>query len=387
MGKSKRIKKKIKENIEEKLRPEQEKAIAELEQKIRSQMEDEQYAEVLESLAELVTLTKTKDAKPEFLYDGAYSYFMLGDYERAASWVDNVLTFDSGNIPARILLARICILEDRVDDGLAIFDFVLKNASGRLSDDEKDEIEDMISYYMRRDEDKIRKQYPNIASFFDTDKKPAITTDEPAIKKDSVCNEPKQDNGVQNGSAKDILKALREKVIGNKAEVTGNSEPKATKAPQKESKESENNAREILQALRDKVLKHDTPKEELSGPQEKSAVSTSFTPSQPQKPVEQVQNPTDDSEQRKRDVLAKKISIHEKIRLLNAFAGSYYYQGNPAAAKNLLIAALELDSCDMTTLTNMAWTLIDMGEHEKALKLATQAQITDFSLIRILREA
>ena len=112
-------------------------------------------------------------------------------------------------------------------------------------------------------------------------------------------------------------------------------------------------------------------------------------PQAEQQPLQQQQDQilVEDAEQKKQMVLRQKISLQEKVRLLNAFAGGYYYQGDLAGAKNLLLEALNIDSGSMMTLTNMAWVLLELGEKEKAVQLATQAQLTDFSLIRILREA
>lgn len=384
MGKSKRIQKKMKENREERLRPEKEMKIAELEQKLRNHMKSEEYAEVLDSLAELVQLLKTSEVKPEFLYDGAYSYFMLGDYERAASWVDNVMKFDAGNIPARILLARICILEDRVDDGLAIFEYVLKNSVTKLTDSNREEIEDIVSYYVRRDEDKIRKQYPSIAAF---------------VGKQECEETPKQEStpSESQSSAKDILKALKNKLDAGKIPEPPQSFTDTSPQPEVKPSESGKSAKEILQALRAKVLNTSANK-----PEQKATVETvvNQVPQDESRPIQSqnhyksenpkpIESHTDleDVQEKKRAVLQQKIPLIDKVRLLNAFAGGYYYQGNLSAAKELLTEALNIDSSDITTLTNMTWVLLELGEKEKAVEFATQAKVTDFGLIRILRNS
>ena len=103
--------------------------------------------------------------------------------------------------------------------------------------------------------------------------------------------------------------------------------------------------------------------------------------------AKQGQPPAEGAEQQKQAVLRQNISLREKVRLLNAFAGGYYYQKDLAGAKSLLTEALKIDSSNLTTLTNMAWVLLELGEKEKAVELATQAHLTDFGLIRILRDA
>ena len=78
------------------------------------------------------------------MYDGAYAYFMLGDYPRAINWVNTTLSYDSAHVQARILLGRICILEDRTEDGLAILDFVLENCRSVIPEASLDEMEEIL---------------------------------------------------------------------------------------------------------------------------------------------------------------------------------------------------------------------------------------------------
>ena len=132
------------------------------EEKLKKQMAAGQYAEAIETLAELV---KGNDIKPEFMYDAAYAYFMVGDYERAGQWINNTLTYEPGNIPVRILLARLLILKEREDDGLAIFDFVLDKGLASLTEEQKDEIEEIVEFYGRSEREKVQRNYPHIAAF------------------------------------------------------------------------------------------------------------------------------------------------------------------------------------------------------------------------------
>ena len=272
-----------------------------LEDAIRKHMEEMHYADALNALAELV---RYENVKPEFLYDGAYAYFMMGDYERAASWVNNTLTFDSNNRKARILLARICILEDRVEDGLAVFDFVLEKSVGSLSGDESREIREIVSYYVHRDEGKIRQHYPHIAAFMG---------------------------------------------IGEQVQETP--KPSAAHA--------------ILESLKEKARN----------------VGESANPPEAQKSTE-----IREEARRERDsILQQNISLREKVRLLNVFAGGYFYQKAYDAAEELLAAALRIDPGDALSLKNMAILLMELGQTEKAIQFASQIKYTDFALLRELR--
>ena len=84
-------------------------------------------------------------------------------------------------------------------------------------------------------------------------------------------------------------------------------------------------------------------------------------------------------------ILAQSIRPAEKMAALNAFAGAAYVQDDYAGARELLMAALELDpGCDVT-LRNMALLLHEMGEREKALQVAAKMGQTDFMLLRTLK--
>ena len=141
MGKASR---KINKRKEKEVKKQVQTDIQALKMQMQQQVEAEQYAEALESLAGLI---KDKCYDAELMYQGAYCYFMTGDYTRAAQWVDNTLQYAPQHIAARILLARICILEDRTEAGLAVFDFILENYLSALTQEQKEEISDVLEYY------------------------------------------------------------------------------------------------------------------------------------------------------------------------------------------------------------------------------------------------
>lgn len=138
----------------------------ELKRELVGQMEDEEYAEALGTVAAMIE-KGIRDA--DAFYDAAYSYFMSGDYERATEWVDNTLRLAPEHVKARILLARICLLQDRASDGLAIFEFVLKNYAAALSAEDREDLSEVLDYYGTTKEDEIRAGYPAIAKFLQLD--------------------------------------------------------------------------------------------------------------------------------------------------------------------------------------------------------------------------
>ena len=133
-----------------------------LRKEIDEAYENGQYADVINMTAELV---EDGQQKAEDLYKCAYSYFMLGEYERAAGMITDVLAYDAAHVAARILLARICILEDRIDDGLAIFDFVLEHYGSALSEEQREDVEDILDYYGRTEQERLAKDFPSVAKF------------------------------------------------------------------------------------------------------------------------------------------------------------------------------------------------------------------------------
>lgn len=130
------------------------------EKRIQECLKERDYDGVLENLGELA---KRRVYDPEAFYAGAYAYFMQGDYERAATWVNNTLTYAPGHVAARILLARLCILEDRTTEALAVLDLLL--GAGELGEDARREIREIVGYYGRTKKEMVCRDYPNIASF------------------------------------------------------------------------------------------------------------------------------------------------------------------------------------------------------------------------------
>ena len=85
-------------------------------------------------------------------------------------------------------------------------------------------------------------------------------------------------------------------------------------------------------------------------------------------------------------IAAKEISLVEKVRLINVFAGVCYQQGDYQSAFDLLSAALELDGQDAATLKNIAYTCLSAGEQEQAMSFAAKLPVVDFALLYALKQ-
>lgn len=255
-------------------------------------LDQEEYACFLETLAQRIN-EHEGEIDADLMYEGAFAYFMLGDYDRAISWVNNTLQVDGGNLKARILLGRICILEERTEDALAVFEFVLEHDDGRLSEDDREDIATIASYYARKDEEHTKSAYPYLS---------VLLGFAPA------------DTLAARQSSQDFCMGVEDKQAGGgKAEAVAVAE------------------------------------EQLS------------------------------------NILAQKIALRDKVKLLETTAGGFYMEGLLDATERLLAAALALDPLDENILRSMAIVQGEMGQREKALRFAAQMQRMDFLLLRHLK--
>ena len=265
-------------------------------ERMQEKFDNDDFLGVLQDLTELID---SGCYDPKALYLGAYSYFMQGDYVRAAALVNDVLQFAPQDIEARILLARICMLEDRSDDGLAIFDFVLEHYADQLTLEQHNDVEDILDYYVQNEPEHIAKDFPHIAAFMHRDT--------------AVCED-----------------------IG---------------------------AGSVIEDARIEM-----PEETDAGAGEESSVAEP------------------DGKAEIEQIMATEVSLAEKVRLLNNFAGGHYAAGEYAIAQQELKQALTLDDQSVTTIRNMAVLLKDQGQSELALQVAAQLPEADFLLLAYLKD-
>ena len=359
---------------------------------LAEQMKAGKYAEAIETLAELV---KGDDIKPEFMYDAAYAYFMVGDYERAGQWINHTLSYAPGHIPVRILLARLLILQERQDDGLAVFDFVLDKGADTLTEAQRDEIEEIVEFYGRSEGEKIRRSYPHIAALLKLEVPPAGTKDVSQIlaslRQKVAAAGAAAGEAVEEAAA--AVKPMAEAGVAAAGEAVAAAKPvleaKAAAAAKKPA--------DILASLKQRLAAVSQEKAEgASGTAKASGGSrgasqgvqpttegTVLSSARPQ-PAAAAAN-VSAAEKTKQDVLKKALPAIQKAEILTSFAGGYYYQGDLASAKLLLQAALELDASD-GVLRNMALVQQDAGRREEALQTAARMKLADFTLLRLLRQ-
>lgn len=357
MGKAARKMKKKQEQAE---RAEMRQENAHWEAVLADQMAAGEYTAAIETLAKLI---HGNDVKPEFMYDAAYAYFMVGDYERAGAWINNTLSFAPGHISVRILLARLLMIQGRSDDGLAVLEFVLEKSGDSLTAAQRKEIEEALAFGGDVDREKARRDYPRIAAFLKWEAPPAGTKD-----------------------VSQILASLRQKVAaaGEAVEEAAAAVKPMAKAGVMAAGEAVAAAKPVLEAGAAAVAKKPADilaslKERLAAVREGKAEDASEPAETP--PLSDVSA----AEKTKQDVLQTALPAVQKAERLNAFAAGYYAKGDLAAAEFLLQAALELDAAD-AILRNMALVQQESGRRKEAIQTASQMKMADFTLLRLLRQ-
>lgn len=273
------------------------------EARLQALMNEENYGEALDVLAEMI---KNDAYEPEDMYKGAYCYFMTGDYRRSAQWLTNTLSFAPDHVAARLLLARICILEDRTDDGMAIYDFILEHYPQQLQPEQREDMQDILEYYVEEDKERVSAQFPYVADFMHLDG--AQPVEHPAAEAAPAAAAPTAAEETETPEVSEAAEAS-EASIAQEAEAQ-------------------------LARVR---------------------------------------------------AMAAEVSVAERIRVLNAFAGGYFVADEYDAAKTFLAEALELDATNDTTLRNLAMLAKAQGDAEKALQFASAMHATDFVLLHALK--
>ena len=361
MGKaSRKMKKKQQQEAEAGLQAE----VKTTEQKLFRQIEEEAYSEALDTLVELV---QKKSVSPQAMYAGAYAYFMMGDYDRAANWIDNTLRYAPNHVAARILLARLCILQDKADAGLAIFDLLTDKFLPAMKEEERDEIESLAGFYGRNESDKIKREYPHLAAFLQIDK--------------------------ENHEAEEKAE-VRETVAESRVESVGGLKlPSISKAPasnengdgasKSQAQQSGKSALDVLRTLKAKIdaRAHGNEAVKSSEPEAASGGEADRTA-----PKTESLGASEEARRKIDEICGGKYTVAEKVRLLNSFAGGYYAQGDLDGAELCLKEALRFDEKDGSLLRNIAVLLAEKGEKDKALQAAAQMQPADFLLLRAIRE-
>lgn len=374
-----RLKNKINKNRMKKRNNQARQVLAGLKHDMQQMMAAEDYTAAMDIMAEMAA---NKHMDGEIMYWGAQCYFFTGDFERAEKWVNNALNNGYNSVGVKMLLATLCMADERNEDAFKLCEAVLTEGIEGMSQQEQeifDNFMDNISYGY----DELVAEYSKISEYLQ--KKQAD------IEANSPVNKLKQ-----------LLKGKEvEEAKPQQAEVQEEVKTEPEEAP------SEDKAQAALARLRQLLSKNKEQgveeNNEVQKPVETTIISEAvqekdeITPEIQQ--VEENQSIVEESDNVQQnevekvdvsDTLAKiatkDISLVEKVRLINVFAGVCYQQGDYQSAFDLLSAALKFDGQDAATLKNIAYTCLSAGEQEQALSFAAKLPVVDFALLYALKQ-
>lgn len=363
-----RLKNKINKNRMKKRNNQAKQVLTGLKHDMQQFMEAEDYAAAMDVMAEMAA---NKQMDGEIMYWGAQCYFFTGDFERAEKWVNNALNNGYNSAGLKMLLATLCMSEERSYDAFKLCETVLAEGIEGISKQDQeifDNFMDNISYGY----DELVSKYPKISAYLQ--KKQA----------DMEANSPVN-------KLKQILKGKKMKEAEpQQAKVQEEVKTEPEKTP------NEDKAQAALARLRQLLSKNkeQTLEEvnEVQEPAEKIITREVVVPESvqekevPTSEIKQVEAEKIDVSDTLAKIVAKEISLVEKVRLINVFAGVCYQQGDYQSAFDLLSAALELDSQDAATLKNIAYTCLSAGEQEQAMSFAAKLPVVDFALLYALKQ-
>lgn len=374
-----RLKNKINKNRMKKRNNQAKQVLSGLKHDMQQLMEAEDYTAAMDVMAEMAA---NKQMDGEIMYWGSQCYFFTGDFERAEKWVNNALNNGYNSAGLKMLLATLCMAGERNEDAFKLCEAVLTEGIEGMSKQELeifDNFIDNISYGY----DELVSEYPKISEYFQ--KKQA----------DNEANSPVN-------KLKQILKDKEvEEAKLKQEEVQEEVKTEPEEAP------SEDKAQAALARLRQLLSKNKEQgvekNNEVQKPVESSIISEAVQEKEEITPeIQQVEAPqpiVEESDNVQQNVVekidvsdtlskivAKEISLVEKVRLINVFAGVCYQQGDYQSAFDLLSAALELDGQDAATLKNIAYTCLSAGEQEQAMSFAAKLPVVDFALLYALKQ-
>ena len=325
--------------------------LVKLKKKMKEQYASGEYVEAMDTMAEIA---QHKKMDPEIMAMGASCYFMTGDYERAAKWVNNTLTYDPNNISARLLLGRLCFVEDKPQEGFAILSFVVEKLQSDMKDEDKEKLLDMLGY-CHDNMDDIMENYPALVDYF---------------KANYVA--PAEPTGMaQSSSIQDMLEAS----LSPKEDT-----PKIVE--EKPVEDGKTKAQAAVDRLKSLLHKSKGNKET-----QKPAETTATAPVSTSVPAldGSDKSNTASAAQLMEKVMSSDISLREKIKGLNNFASGLYLNDDYDGAIQLLNKALEIDAHDPFVLRNIAYVCLTMKNKDKALEYASKLPMMDFGLIKAIK--
>lgn len=374
-----RLKNKINKNRMKKRNNQAKQVLTGLKHDMQQFMEAEDYTAAMDIMAEMAA---NKHMDGEIMYWGAQCYFFTGDFERAEKWVNNALNNGYNSVGVKMLLATLCMSEERNEDAFKLCEVALtEGIEGMSKQDQEifDNFMDNISYGY----DKLVSEYPKISAYLQK-RQADNEVNSPVSKLKQIL----KDKEVEEAKPQQV--DIQEEVNTEPEEVSSEDKAQAALArlrqllsKNKEHGVEENN--EVQKPVESTIISEAV--------QEKDEITPEIQRVDAPQPIVEESDNVQQNEAEKVDVsdtltkiAAKEISLVEKVRLINVFAGVCYQQGDYQSAFDLLSAALELDGQDAATLKNIAYTCLSAGEQEQAMSFAAKLPVVDFALLYALKQ-
>lgn len=373
-----RLKNKINKNRMKKRNNQAKQVLTGLKHDMQQFMEAEDYTAAMDVMAEMAA---NKQMDGEIMYWGAQCYFFTGDFERAEKWVNNALNNGYNGVGLKMLLATLCMTEERNEDAFKLCDVVLtEGIEGMSKQDQEifDNFMDNISYGY----DELMSKYPKISAYFQK-KQADMEANSPVNKlKEILKGKEMKEAEPQQAKVQEEVKTEPEKTPTEDKAQAALARLRQLLSKNKEHSVEENN--EVQKPVESTIISEAV--------QEKEEIIPEIQCVEENQPVVKEFDNVQQNEAEKVDVsdtlakiVAKEISLVEKVRLINVFAGVCYKQGDYQSAFDLLSAALELDGQDAATLKNIAYTCLSAGEQEQAMSFAAKLSVVDFALLYALK--
>lgn len=379
-----RLKNKINKNRLKKRNNQAKQVLTRLKHDMQQFMEAEDYAAAMDVMAEMAA---HKQMDGEIMYWGAQCYFFTGDFERAEKWVNNALNNGYNSVGVKMLLATLCMTEERNKDAFKLCDAVLtEGIEGMSKQDQEifDNFMDNISYGY----DELVSEHPKINEYLQ--KKQA---DNEANSPVSKLKQILKDKEVEEAKPQQV--DIQEEVKTEPKEAPSEDKAQAALARlrqllSKNKDQGVEEANEVQEPAEAIITREVVVPESVK---EKEEITPDVQQVEENQPIVGESDNVQQNDAEKVDVsdtltkiAAKEISLAEKVRLINVFAGVCYQQGDYQSAFDLLSAALELDGQDAATLKNIAYTCLSAGEQEQAMSFAAKLPVVDFALLYALKQ-
>lgn len=379
-----RLKNKINKNRMKKRNNQAKQVLSGLKHDMQQLMEAEDYTAAMDVMAEMAA---HKQMDGEIMYWGAQCYFFTGDFERAEKWVNNALNNGYNSVGLKMLLATLCMTEERNEDAFKLCDAVLtEGIEGMSKQDQEifDNFMDNISYGY----DELVSEHPKISEYLQK-KQADIEANSPVNKLKQIL----KDKEVE--EAKPHQMEVQEEIKTEPEEAPSEDKAQAALARlrqllSKNKEQTVEEVNEVQEPAEATITREDITPEAV---REKEVTASEIQQVEVVQPIVEESDNVQQNDVEKVDVsdtlakiAAKEISLVEKVRLINVFAGVCYQQGDYQSAFDLLSAALELDGQDVATLKNIAYTCLSAGEQEQAMSFAAKLPVVDFALLYALKQ-